>query len=167
MMECPSRGSRTLWPHLGLPRCAPVTLTSLRGQGLSQPLLAAALWLCDSPLAVTRRRARPQGLASGACWIQFESSTTRHDLRLVFEAIPSSRAPDGAASLEVSCVRPSFVTLSCVHSRHAREAVVSALGCQSKRHVSPLRFPTASTTCSAQELGRYCTSVPKGVRCVS
>jgi hypothetical protein len=58
---------------------------------------------------------------------------------------------NGAASLEVSCICPSFVTLLCVHSRHAREAVVSALGCQSKRHVSPLRFPTASTTCSTQE----------------
>jgi hypothetical protein len=116
------------------------------------PFSLSRIGFATSPLVVSRRRVRPQGLASGACWILFESSTTRHDLRLVFEAIPSSRAPDGAASPEVSCVRPSFVALPCVHSHHAREAVTSALGCQSKRHVSSLRFCTASTIYSTQEV---------------
>jgi hypothetical protein len=96
-----------------------------------------------------------------------ESSTTRHDLRLVFEAIPSSRAPNGAASHEVSCIRPSFDNLCCVHSRYAREAVTSALGCHAKRRVAPLWFPTTSTLFSAAESQRYCTPEPKGVRYVS
>ena len=124
-----------------------------------------ALRLPPSPLPVAGLdRGVLRQVPVGFC---VESSTTRHDLRLVFEAIPSSRAPIGAASHEVSCVRPSFDNLCCVHSRHAREAVTSALGCHSKRHVAPLWFLTTSTRFSATESQRYCTPVPKGVRYVS
>jgi len=50
-MECLSRGSRALWPHLGLPRCASVTLTGLRGQGLSQPLSRCRALALRPPLS--------------------------------------------------------------------------------------------------------------------
>jgi hypothetical protein len=94
-------------------------------------------------------------------------STSRHDLHLVFEAIPSSRAPEDAASHEVFYNRPSLDTLTSVHSREGLMASASAPGCHTSRLVSPLRFPTASALYSSCELWRYCTPESKGVRYVS